>query len=57
MKHDDVKQDKAMLKTMVHKHEKSMHPGKKETPLAKGGKVVRGGGAAVRGVKANGPLA
>ena len=26
-------------KTAVHKHEKSMHPGKKMTKLAKGGKT------------------
>ncbi len=26
-------------KTAVHKHEKSMHPGKKLTKLAKGGKT------------------
>jgi len=33
----DVAQDKAMVKTAVHKHEKAMHPGKPMTKLAKGG--------------------
>lgn len=33
----DLKQDKAMVKSAVHKHEKSMHPGQKLTPLKKGG--------------------
>ena len=35
----DIAQDKAMIKTAVHKHEKSMHPGKPMTKLAKGGKM------------------
>lgn len=35
--HEDVKADKAMVKTAVHKHEKAMHPGKPMTKLAKGG--------------------
>jgi len=34
----DIKQDKAMIKTAVHKHEKSMHKGEPLTKLAKGGK-------------------
>lgn len=33
----DIAQDKAMIKTAVHKHEKAMHPGKPMTKLAKGG--------------------
>lgn len=33
----DIAQDKAMVKSAVHKHEKSMHPGEKLTPLKKGG--------------------
>lgn len=33
----DIAQDKAMIKSAVHKHEKSMHPGKPMTKLAKGG--------------------
>lgn len=35
----DIKQDKAMIKSAVHKHEKGMHPGKPMTKLAKGGKT------------------
>lgn len=35
----DIKQDKAMIKAAVHKHEKGMHPGKPLTKLAKGGAV------------------
>jgi len=35
----DLKQDKAMVTKAVHKHEKSMHPGKPLTKLAKGGKT------------------
>lgn len=36
----DLKQDKALVKTAVHKHERNMHPGKTPTQLRKGGKVV-----------------
>ena len=36
----DLKQDKAMIKAAVHKHEKAMHPGKPLTKLAKGGPVM-----------------
>jgi len=66
MKHEDAKSDKPMVKNAVHKHEKSMHPGKPLTKLAKGGKVCgsskmaaggqvcRGGGAATRGIKFQG---
>jgi len=33
----DLKQDKKMVAGAVHKHEKSMHPGKPLTKLKKGG--------------------
>ena len=35
----DLAQDKKMIKSAVGKHEKNMHPGKKPTKLAKGGKT------------------
>ena len=35
----DLAQDKKMIKSAVGKHEKNMHPGKKPTQLAKGGKT------------------
>ena len=35
----DIKKDKAMIKAMIHKHEKKAHPGKPLTKLAKGGKT------------------
>ena len=35
----DLKQDKKMMAGAVHKHEKSMHPGKPMTKFAKGGKT------------------
>lgn len=35
----DLKQDKAMISSAVHKHERGMHPGKPLTKLAKGGKT------------------
>ena len=35
----DLKQDKKMVAGAVHKHEKTMHPGKPMTKLAKGGKT------------------
>jgi len=35
----DMAQDKKMIKSAVGKHEKNMHPGKKPTKLAKGGKT------------------
>jgi len=35
----DLKQDKKMMSSMVHKHEKGMHPGMKPTKFAKGGKT------------------
>jgi hypothetical protein len=36
----DLKQDKAMVKSAVHKHEKAMHKGEPLTKLKKGGKVL-----------------
>ena len=36
----DVKQDKAMVKAAVHKHEKAMHPGKPMTPMNRGGRAM-----------------
>ena len=35
----DLKQDKKMVATAVHKHEKAQHPGEPLTKLKKGGKV------------------
>jgi hypothetical protein len=40
----DIAQDKAMVRTAVHKHEKSMHPGEKMTKLKKGGVVEKATG-------------
>ena len=37
MDKSDLKQDKKMIAGAVHKHEKSMHPGKPMTKLKKGG--------------------
>jgi hypothetical protein len=37
MAKDDIKQDKAMIRSAVHKHESAMHAGKPKTKLAKGG--------------------
>jgi hypothetical protein len=39
MEHEDVKTDKKMVVSAVHKHEKKLHPGKPLTKLAKGGKT------------------
>ena len=38
-KHEDVKVDKKIVASAVHKHEAGMHPGKPKTKLAKGGKT------------------
>ena len=38
-KHEDVKADKKIVASAVHKHEAGMHPGKPKTKLAKGGKT------------------
>ena len=35
----DLKQDKKMIASAVHKHEKKMHPGKPVTKLRAGGKT------------------
>lgn len=35
----DLKQDKKMVASAVHKHEKKMHPGKPLTKLRAGGKT------------------
>ena len=35
----DMTQNKKMVKSAIGKHEKNMHPGKKPTKLAKGGKT------------------
>lgn len=37
MDKEDLKQDKKMISSAVHKHEKNMHPGKAPTKLRKGG--------------------
>ena len=39
MAKSDIKQDKAMIKAMIHKHEKNAPPGKPLTKLARGGKT------------------
>jgi hypothetical protein len=46
----DLKQDKAMIGTAVHKHERALHPGKPMTKLATGGtvKMAAGGKAKMR---------
>lgn len=37
----DTKQDKAMIRAAVHKHERAQHPGEPLTKLAKGGPAMR----------------
>lgn len=49
MKHEDSKQDKAMLQKAVNKHETKLHPGAPKTKLKAGGMVARGSGAAIKG--------
>lgn len=39
MAKDDIKQDKAMVASAVHKHERAKHKGQPLTKLAKGGKT------------------
>lgn len=57
MDKSDLKQDKKMVASAVHKHESAMHPGKPKTKLAKGGGVkMRGTGAATKGLRARGPM-
>ena len=41
MDKSDLKQDKAMVASAVHKHESAMHKGKPKTKLAKGGSVSK----------------
>lgn len=36
-RHSDEAQDKPMIASMVHKHERNMHPGKTPTKFVKGG--------------------
>lgn len=46
----DIKQDKAMIASAVHKHERKMHKGKPLTKLAKGGSASkRADGCATKG--------
>jgi hypothetical protein len=48
----DMKQDKAMVKKAVNKHESKLHPGAPKTKtFSKGGMVARGGGVAVKGTR------
>ena len=51
MTHDDVKQDKAMIKSAIKQHDEQMHGGKKTTlKLSKGGSAsARADGCAIRG--------
>jgi len=45
------------VKKAVHKHEKAMHPGKPLTKLKSGGGIkIRGTGAAIKGIRARGPM-
>ena len=58
MNKSDLKQDKKMVASAVHKHESAMHPGKPKTKLAKGGGIkMRGTGAATKGTRSRGPMA
>jgi hypothetical protein len=46
----DLKQDKAMVASAVHKHERNMHKGKAPTKLAAGGSASkRADGCATKG--------
>lgn len=46
----DIKQDKAMIASAVHKHEAARHKGQPQTKLAKGGSASsRADGCAQRG--------
>lgn len=57
MNKSDLKQDKKMAATAIHKHERGMHPGKPLTKLKSGGGVkIRGTGAATKGTRARGPM-
>jgi hypothetical protein len=49
-KHDDAAEDKKMIASMIHKHEKHDHPGMKPTKFKTGGSVSkRADGIAERG--------
>lgn len=58
--HDDAKQDKKMISSMIHKHEKKEHGGKL-TPFKRGGGVGKTGSGGALGrlakIKAYGPKA
>lgn len=57
MDKSDLKQDKKMMASAIHKHERGMHPGKPMTKLAKGGGIkMRGTGAATKGLRSRGPM-
>jgi hypothetical protein len=50
MDKSDLKQDKAMIASAVHKHERNMHKGKKPTKFAAGGSASkRADGCATKG--------
>jgi hypothetical protein len=50
MDKSDIKQDKAMIASAVHKHERAKHKGKPLTKLAKGGSAsARADGCATKG--------
>ncbi len=49
-KKSDIKQDKAMIASAVHKHERAKHKGQPLTKMAKGGSASkRGDGCATKG--------
>ena len=51
VKKSDIKQDKAMIASAVHKHERAKHKGQPLTKMAKGGSTAskRGDGCATKG--------
>jgi hypothetical protein len=50
VKKSDIKQDKAMVASAVHKHERAKHKGQPLTKMAKGGSASkRGDGCATKG--------
>ena len=50
MDKSDLKQDKKMIATMIHKHERKEHPGKPMTKFATGGSASkRADGCATKG--------
>ena len=55
MKHDDVKQDKAMIKKAMGQHDSQQHKGKKTTlKLKKGGSCYAKGGVTTDSMKSMG---